>query len=209
MSGVVVLISGRGSNMEALLKSGAPVSAVISNRAEAGGLAIARQHGVDTAVVSHREFVDRESFDRVLAERIEAYRPALVVLAGFMRILTGGFVRRFDGRLVNIHPSLLPAFTGLDTHRRAIDAGVKLHGCTVHYVTEELDHGPVIAQAAVPVLDTDTEDTLAARVLEQEHRLLPAAVRWHLDGRLRVNRMRVSLVGASMGPTALRVPDPA
>lgn len=209
MSGIVVLISGRGSNMEALVSAGAPVTAVISNRADAGGLAIAQSHGIETAVVSHRDFPDRETFDAALAARIEVFRPALVVLAGFMRILTAGFVHRFQGRLINVHPSLLPSFTGLDTHQRAIDAGVRLHGCTVHYVTDVLDHGPIIAQAAVPVLADDTADSLAARVLEQEHRLLPAAVRWHLDGHLRVNRMRVSLVGDEVSLTALRVPDPA
>lgn len=209
MSGVVVLISGRGSNMEALLKADAPLSAVLSNRADAGGLEIARRHGVRTDVVSHREFPDREAFDATLADRIDALSPDLVVLAGFMRILTAGFVRHYEGRLINIHPSLLPAFTGLDTHRRALEAGVRVHGCTVHYVTEELDRGPIIAQAAVPVLDDDTEASLAARVLEQEHRLLPAAVRWHLEGRLQVNRMRVSLVGDSRSMTALRVPDNA
>ncbi|MBI1397746.1 MAG: phosphoribosylglycinamide formyltransferase [Betaproteobacteria bacterium] len=207
MSRVVVLVSGRGSNMQALLEAGIPLAAVISNRPAARGLDIARSHGVATAVVDHREHPDRESFDRALAARIDTFQPDLVVLAGFMRILTPTFTRAFAGRLVNIHPSLLPAFAGLDTHRRALEAGVRIHGCTVHFVTEELDHGPVIAQAAVPVHEHDTEDELAARVLAQEHRILPAAVNWFLAGRLRVNGMRVSLVDENMTETALRVPE--
>lgn len=207
VSRVVVLVSGRGSNMQALLEAGIPLAAVISNRPAARGLDIARSHGVATAVVDHREHPDRESFDRALAARIDTFQPDLVVLAGFMRILTPTFTRAFAGRLVNIHPSLLPAFAGLDTHRRALEAGVRIHGCTVHFVTEELDHGPVIAQAAVPVHEHDTEDELAARVLAQEHRILPAAVNWFLAGRLRVNGMRVSLVDENMTETALRVPE--
>lgn len=193
---VVVLISGRGSNLQALLDAGLPVSAVISNREGAGGLAIAARHGVPTRVVAHQAFSDREAFDAALATAIDGFQPALVALAGFMRILTPGFVARYAGRLVNIHPSLLPAFPGLDTHARALEAGVKLHGCTVHFVTAELDHGPIIAQAAVPVLDEDTTETLAARVLREEHRIFPQAVRAFLDGRLRVRGLRVVAAGA-------------
>ena len=193
---VVVLISGRGSNLQALLDARIPVSAVISNKAGAGGLEIAARHGVATRVVEHRAYAGREAFDTALASAIDEFKPALVVLAGFMRILTPGFVERHAGRLVNIHPSLLPSFPGLDTHERALEAGVKLHGCTVHFVTAELDHGPIIAQAAVPVLDDDTPDTLAARVLREEHRIFPEAVRAFLDGRLRVRGLRVAVAGA-------------
>jgi phosphoribosylglycinamide formyltransferase-1 len=158
--------------------------------------------------VDHKAHPDRESFDSALVDAVNRHSPTLVVMAGFMRVLTSVFVGAFAGRMINIHPSLLPSFTGLDTHRRALEAGAKIHGCTVHFVTEALDHGPVIAQAAVPVRDDDTEDSLAARVLIQEHRVLPAAVRWFLDGRLRVNGLRVSLVEAGVNDNALRVPDP-
>ncbi len=193
---VVVLISGRGSNMQALIEADLPVSAVISNRADAGGLAIAARHGIATGIVEHRGYSTREAFDAALAVEIERYSPRLVALAGFMRILTPGFVQRYCGRLVNIHPSLLPSFTGLDTHARAIEAGVKLHGCTVHFVVAEVDHGPIIAQASVPVLTDDTADTLAARVLREEHRIYPQAVRWFLEGRLAVRGKRVDVSGA-------------
>ncbi|HNA83779.1 MAG TPA: phosphoribosylglycinamide formyltransferase [Thiobacillaceae bacterium] len=184
---VVVLISGRGSNMEALLEAGLPVefACVISNKPEAAGLAIAAAHGVPTAVVNHRDHPGRAEFDAALAEEIDRHRPDLVVLAGFMRVLTDAFVRRYEHRLVNIHPALLPAFPGLNTHARALAAGVKLHGCTVHYVTPEVDAGPIIAQAAVPVLAGDTPDSLAARVLRQEHRLYPMALGWLAAGRVR------------------------
>ena len=194
---IVILISGRGSNMEALLDAdvGGTVAAVISNRAEARGLALARSRGVATAVVEHRGFASREEFDAALATAIDRYEPGLVVLAGFMRILTPAFVARYAGRMLNIHPSLLPAFTGLDTHRRALEAGVKIHGCTVHFVTADLDHGPIIAQAAVPVLDDDDESTLAARVLAEEHRILPAAVRAFCQGRLVIADGRVRVLG--------------
>jgi len=181
---VVVLISGRGSNMQALLDAELPVSAAISNRGDAGGLAIARRRGVATQVLEHRDFASREDFDAALADEIERHAPKLVALAGFMRVLTPGFVARYDRRLVNIHPSLLPAFPGLETHERALAAGVKLHGCTVHFVTGQLDHGPIIVQAAVPVRPDDTPDTLGARVLRQEHIVYPRAVRWFLDGKL-------------------------
>jgi phosphoribosylglycinamide formyltransferase-1 len=183
MKRIVILISGRGSNMQAMLKVAAAehwpaqISAVISNQPNAAGLDVARAAGIATSAINHRDYPDREQFDAALAELIDQYSPDLIVLAGFMRILTPGFVNRFFGRLINIHPSLLPSFPGLHTHQQAIDAGVKVHGATVHFVTAELDHGPIIAQATVPVLDDDTEDTLAARVLEQEHRIYPQAVR--------------------------------
>jgi phosphoribosylglycinamide formyltransferase-1 len=196
---IVVLISGRGSNLEALLDAGlaARFVGVISNRDDARGLDIARSHGVEAIVVPHRDHPTREAFEGKLADAIDAFAPGLIVLAGFMRVLTPSFVSRYAGRLINIHPSLLPAFPGLDTHRRALEAGVKVHGCTVHFVTALLDHGPIIAQAAVPVLDDDTGDSLAARVLAEEHRILPQAVRWFAEGRLAVagNRVRVDAPG--------------
>jgi len=192
---VVVLISGRGSNLQAILDAGIPVSAVISNRADAAGLALAASRGVATAVVEHQRFATREAFDAALAAEIDRYSPRLVVLAGFMRVLTPGFVARYAGRLVNIHPSLLPDFPGLDTHARAIAAGARRHGCTVHFVTADLDHGPVIAQASVPVKPGDSPETLAARVLAEEHRLYPRAVRWFLDGRLSLEDGKVRLEG--------------
>ncbi len=190
MKNIVILISGGGSNMVALVEAaqqqdwearfGARVAAVISNRPGASGLERARARGVPTAVVDHTTFAGREAFDAALAAEIDRHdphgQPALLVLAGFMRILTPGFVQRYEGRMVNIHPSLLPAFPGLHTHQRAIDAGCTVHGATVHRVTAELDHGPILAQAAVPVLPGDTADTLAQRVLAQEHRLYPKAV---------------------------------
>src|SRR3989442_1700050 len=181
---IVVLISGRGSNMQALLDAGLPVSAVISNRGDAKGLAIAAARGVATRVVEHRGFPSREAFDAALAHAIEGFAPRLVALAGFMRVFTPGFVARYAGRLLNIHPSLLPAFPGLDTHARALAAGVKTHGCTVHFVTAELDHGPIVIQAEVPVRPDDTDETLAARVLRQEHVVYPPAVRRLLDDKL-------------------------
>ncbi len=194
---VVILISGRGSNMEALLAAAADpayparVAAVLSNRPDARGLATAQAAGVPVAALDHKAFPDREAFDRALMERIDAYAPDLVVLAGFMRILSEAFVSHYDGRLINIHPSLLPAFPGLHTHQRALEAGCRIHGCTVHFVTPALDHGPAIIQAAVPVLDGDDEERLAARVLAQEHRIYPAAVRWFAEGRLTVAHGRV------------------
>lgn len=190
MKNIVILISGRGSNMEAIVRAcaddhwDAHIAAVISNRADAGGLAFARERGIATEVVDHRAFANREDFDDALAERIERHRADIVALAGFMRILGAAFVRRFDGRLVNIHPSLLPAFPGLETHRRAIEAGCKASGASVHFVTAELDHGPIIAQAVVPVLAGDDEAALSARVLAQEHRLYPRAIAWLVEGRL-------------------------
>ena len=192
---VVVLISGRGSNMLAILEAGIPVSAVISNRADAAGLAIAARHGVATGVVEHRRYATRDSFDAALAAEIDRHAPRLVALAGFMRVLTPGFVARYAGRLVNIHPSLLPDFPGLDTHARALAAGVERHGCTVHFVTAALDHGPIIAQASVPVLPGDTADILAARVLREEHLLYPRAIRWFLDGDLVIEGDKVRVKG--------------
>jgi len=211
MKRLVILISGRGSNMQTLLEAPLPavVGAVISNTPEAGGLAIAAAHGVATRVVDHRSFAEREAFDRALAQAIDAFAPDLLVLAGFMRILTPWFVQRYSGRMINVHPSLLPAFTGVHTHRRALEEGVRLHGCTVHFVTAQLDHGPIIVQAALPVMADDTEDTLAARVLVQEHRILPQAVRWFLEGRLRVEGNRVTLIGGGCGAGALTCPEEA
>jgi phosphoribosylglycinamide formyltransferase-1 len=184
MKRIVILISGRGSNMQAMVEAGLPVAAVISNRADAAGLKYAAARGIATAVVAHRYHATREAFDAALAQAIDNFHPDLVVLAGFMRILTEAFVLRYQGRMLNIHPSLLPAFPGLDTHARALAAGVKLHGCTVHFVTAELDHGPIVIQAAVPVLPRDDEERLAARVLAEEHRIYPQAARWFLEGKL-------------------------
>jgi phosphoribosylglycinamide formyltransferase-1 len=190
MKHIVVLVSGRGSNMEAIVRAcererwDARVAAVVSNRTDAAGLEFARARGIAAEVVDHRAFAAREAFDAELAERIERHAPDVVALAGFMRILGPRFVRRFDGRLVNIHPSLLPAFPGLHTHRRAIDAGCKASGATVHFVTADLDHGPIVAQAVVPVLADDSEATLAARVLAQEHVVYPRAIRWLVEGSL-------------------------
>lgn len=168
------------------MRAGLPakIAAVVSNRADAAGLKFAARAGIPTAVVDEREFPSREAFDAALAKAIEEHSPDLVALAGFMRILGGDFVRRRSGRIVNIHPSLLPAFPGLHTHRRALQEGVKLHGCTVHFVTPQVDHGPIIVQAAVPVRAGDTEESLAARVLRQEHRIYPLALRWFLEDRL-------------------------
>ncbi len=201
MKNIVVLISGRGSNLEAILRvaaaehwhetPGARVVAVISNRPDAAGLAAARSAGIAAAVVEHATFDSRDAFDAALAAEIDRHRPALVVLAGFMRVLTPGFVRRFEGRLVNIHPSLLPLFPGLDTHRRALAAGVRVHGATVHFVSTEVDSGGIIAQAIAPVFPNDGEEELAARVLEQEHRLLPHALRLLLEERVRLVEGRV------------------
>lgn len=186
MKNIVILISGGGSNMAAIVQAagrehwqdrwGGRVAAVLSNKADAKGLVFAREQGIATAVLDHKAFDSREAFDAALMAAIDAHQPALVVLAGFMRILTPGFVGHYAGRLLNIHPSLLPAFTGLHTHRRAIEAGCKFAGATVHQVTAELDHGPILAQAVVPVLAEDDEHTLAARVLTQEHQIYPRAI---------------------------------
>ncbi|OGA24288.1 MAG: phosphoribosylglycinamide formyltransferase [Betaproteobacteria bacterium RIFCSPLOWO2_02_FULL_67_26] len=192
---LVILISGRGSNMEALLDARLParVAAVVSNNSQARGLGVAQARGIATAVVDHRAFPERAAFDAALAQEIDRHRPDLVVLAGFMRILTAPFIERYRGRLLNIHPSLLPAFPGLDTHRRALAAGVQTHGCTVHFVTPAVDGGPIVVQAAVPVLPGDTEERLAARVLAEEHRIYPQAVRWFLEGKLKLEDGRVAI----------------
>ncbi|MDR2364794.1 MAG: phosphoribosylglycinamide formyltransferase [Zoogloeaceae bacterium] len=202
MKRAVILISGRGSNMERLIHAerqgelaGTRIVAVLANRHDARGLTRADAFGIPVAVIDHKRYSDRESFDAALAVAIDQHQPDLVLLAGFMRILSEGFARRYAGRLMNIHPSLLPAFPGLHTHRRALEAGVRLHGCTAHFVTPTLDHGPVILQAAVPVLDGDDEDSLAARVLAEEHRIYPLAVRWFAEGRLRVVGERVEVRG--------------
>ncbi len=200
-SSVAVLISGRGSNLQAIIDAvargelPAVVNAVISNREDAYGLLRARAAGIPTAVLDHRRFADRASFDRALIGVVDRYRPDLLVLAGFMRILGAEIVAHFRGRAINIHPSLLPAFRGLDTHRRALEAGVQEHGASVHFVTDDLDGGPVIIQARVPVLPSDTSDDLAARVLEQEHRILPEAIRWFAQGRLALSSGRAWLDG--------------
>lgn len=189
MKSIVILISGRGSNLQAMLEAGLPcrIAAVISNRADAGGLQLAQARGIPTAVIEHRNYPDREGFDAALAELIDKFRPDFVVLAGFMRILSAGFVAHYHRRLINIHPSLLPAYGGLNTHARALHDGVRIHGCTVHFVTPDLDHGPIIIQAAVPVLPEDTEQTLAARVLHEEHRIYPQAVRWLCTNQVELN----------------------
>ena len=189
MKNIVILISGRGSNLQALLEARLPcnIAAVISNRADAEGLEIARAHGIPAAVLSHRDYPDRDSFDAALARIIDEYHPDFVVLAGFMRILTPGFVTRYYGRLINIHPSLLPAYGGLDTHARALQDGIRIHGCTVHFVTPDLDHGPIIIQAAVQVMCDDTEQSLAERVLHEEHRIYPQAISWLCNGQIELS----------------------
>ena len=203
MKNIVVLISGKGSNMRAIVEAcaaqawDARVVGVVSNRADAPGLAFAHANGIATAVVDHKGFGLREAFDAELARVVEAFAPDVVALAGFMRILGDAFVRRFEGRLVNVHPSLLPAFTGLHTHRRALAAGCKLAGATVHFVTPQLDFGPIIAQAVVPVLPDDTEATLSARVLEREHVLYPLAVGWLVHGWLTIDGGVVRHAGAA------------
>lgn len=186
MKSAVILISGRGSNMQALVEAapGLEFRAVLSNRPAAAGLAWAGGRGIATRVVDHKAHATREAFDAALARAVDEFAPDYLFLAGFMRILTAGFIDRYPRRILNIHPSLLPSFPGLDTHRRALEAGVKLHGATVHFVTPALDHGPILVQAAVPVLESDTEGSLAARVLAQEHRIYPQAARWLAEGRV-------------------------
>lgn len=207
---VAILISGRGSNLEALLKAALPVEyvGVISNRPAAGGLAIAASHGVPTIVIDHKAYSSREAFDDALGDALEALQPDLIVQAGFMRILGARFVKRFAGRMINIHPSLLPAFPGLDTHGQALRSGVKLHGCTVHLVTEALDAGPIIVQAAVPVLPHDDEAGLAARVLAQEHRILPAVVHAFATGKLKISADAVVSSGPPCVATACLISPP-
>ena len=215
MKSIVILISGRGSNMESLLTAVADgslpvrVAAVLANRADARGLETAAAAGIATRVVDHKAYAGREDFDAALAAAIDGFSPDLVVLAGFMRILSDGFVRHFAGRLINIHPSLLPSFPGLHTHQRALDEGVRVHGCTVHFVTPALDHGPIIVQAAVPVVDGDDATRLAARVLAQEHRIYPLAVRWFAEGRLRLGDGKVVCAAPQDSDGALISPCPS
>ena len=197
MKNIVILISGRGSNMEAVVRAAqaeqwpARIAAVISNRADAQGLVFAAEHGIATAVVANKDYASREQFDAALQAVIDGFAPDLVVLAGFMRILTPPFVEHYAGRMLNIHPSLLPLFPGMATHRQALEAGVTEHGATVHFVTAELDHGPAVASVTVPVLPDDTEDSLSARVLVQEHLLYPRAIRLFIDDKLSVEHGQV------------------
>ena len=210
MKNIVILISGRGSNMEALIAARdagqlpVNIAAVISNRPDAKGLETASRAGITAHFIDHKAFAGREAFDAALAECIDQFNPDLVVLAGFMRILSEGFVRHYAGRLMNIHPSLLPSFPGLHTHQRALEEGVRIHGCTVHFVTPTLDHGPVIIQAAIPVLDGDTEESLAARILVQEHKVYPRAVRWFAEDKLTLENGRVRL-SADLADTAVLI----
>ena len=200
MKNIVILISGRGSNMQAIVEAqlpGARIAAVIANRPDAAGLAWAAERGIATAALDHKAFASREDFDAALAAQIDAFAPDLVVLAGFMRILTPGCTQQYAGRMFNIHPSLLPAFPGLHTHQRALDAGCRLAGATVHFVTAELDHGPIVAQGVVAVADDDTADSLAAKVLRVEHQIYPQAVRWFVEGRLTLAGQRVRVDGGS------------
>jgi len=209
MKNIVVLISGRGSNLGVLLDAAIPArfAAVISNRPGALGLQLATARGIPAITLDHKAFADREGFDAALMAEIDKHAPDLIVLAGFMRVLTPAFVNRYQGRLINIHPSLLPVFPGLHTHERALAAGVKIHGCSVHFVTAELDHGPIIIQAAVPVHESDTPATLAERVLVEEHKAYPLAVRWFVEGRLKLTEDgRVFLVGAPQTAQALLSP---
>lgn len=197
MKNIVILISGRGSNMEAVVRAAqagqwpARIAAVISNRADALGLAFAEQHGIPTAVVVSKDYPSRTEFDAALQTVIDGFQPDLVVLAGFMRILTPAFVEHYAGRMLNIHPSLLPHFPGLHTHEQALASGMKEHGATVHFVTAELDHGPMVDQVAVPIVDGDTAATLAARVLVQEHQMYPRAIRWFIEDRLSIEDGKV------------------
>ena len=212
MKKIVILISGRGSNMEAMINARdagqlpVEIAAVISNRPDAKGLETANKAGIATRCVDHKAYAGREAFDAALAACIDEFVPDLVVLAGFMRILTADFVRHYDGRLLNIHPSLLPSFPGLHTHQRALDEGVRVHGCTVHFVTAELDHGPVVIQAAVPVLDGDDEDSLSARILRYEHQIYPQAVRWFAEGKLSLVAGKVRIAAELQDKAALVSP---
>jgi phosphoribosylglycinamide formyltransferase-1 len=210
---ITVLTSGRGSNLRALLTAehagtlSGTITAVIANRPGIPALAIAAAHGVASTVVPHRNFEERGGFDLALARAIDASEPDLIVLAGFMRILGSEFVARYKGRMLNIHPSLLPAYAGLYTHRRALADGARIHGCTVHFVTDHLDHGPIVAQSAVPVAADDDEDRLAARVLEAEHRLLPTVVRWYCEGRIVIVNDRVHVKDETLPAATLDVPS--
>jgi len=209
---VGILISGRGSNMQALIEAAAggrapaEIALVLSNRPDAGGLAAAEAAGIATAVIRHGDFDSRETFDEALHARLIEAGVELVCLAGFMRLLSAGFVNKWHNRLINIHPSLLPAFKGLDVHERAIEAGVRITGCTVHYVRAEMDTGPIIAQAAVPILADDTGNTLAARILAQEHVIYPLALRLIAEGRVRVVNERVLVNGTTADPGVLVSP---
>jgi phosphoribosylglycinamide formyltransferase-1 len=210
---VAVLISGRGSNLAALIAAArepnypAEIALVISNRADAAGLLFAKEAGITTMVVDHAAYVDREAFERVLHEVLEANHIAFVCLAGFMRLLTSWFVRRWHGRMLNIHPALLPAFKGLDTHARALAAGVKIHGATVHFVVPEVDSGPIIAQGAVSVFDTDTAESLATRVLAVEHQIYPRALRWLAEDRIEIIAGRCRIAGSQPSNSTLIVPE--
>jgi phosphoribosylglycinamide formyltransferase 1 len=208
MNSLVILVSGRGSNLQAMIDARLPVRAttIISNRSGAQALDVAKRNGLETRVVDQRSYPDRKTFDAVLGETVRACEPDLVVLAGFMHLLEEDFVQRYEGRLMNIHPSLLPAFPGLHPHRRALLEGVKIHGCTVHFVTPRMDHGPIVVQAAVGVMPDDTEDSLSARVLQQEHRIYPQAVRWFMDGRLKLSDNRVSVTHAALDDSVLYSP---
>lgn len=197
MKNIVILISGRGSNMEAIVRACAAerwparIAAVVSNRPDAAGLAFAASQGISTAVVEHGGYADREAFDAALAQTVDRFSPDLVVLAGFMRVLTSDFVARYAGRMLNVHPSLLPSFPGLRTHERALEAGVALHGATVHFVTPQLDHGPIVVQGALPVTAADDARSLAQRLLPVEHVIYPRAVRWFVEDRLTLSGLRV------------------
>lgn len=208
MKSLVILISGRGSNMQALINAQLPcrIAAVISNKPDAPGLAVAKMHGLETLALDQRSYTGREEFDAALAQAIDAHNPDLVVLAGFMRILGEDFVKRYQGKLINVHPSLLPSFPGLHTHKQALKEGVKIHGCTVHFVTAQLDRGPIIIQAAVQIMPDDTEETLAARVLEQEHRIYPEAVRWFIEDRLQLSNNGVDVRDAAFDDFVLFSP---
>jgi phosphoribosylglycinamide formyltransferase-1 len=208
MNSLVILVSGRGSNLQALIDAKLPVraTAIISNRSGVPALDIAKRSGLETRVVDQRSYPDRKTFDTALAEAVSAYNPDLVVLAGFMHLLEEDFVQRYEGRLMNVHPSLLPAFPGLHPHRRALREGVKIHGCTVHFVTPRMDHGPIIVQAAVAVMPDDTEDSLAARVLRQEHHIYPQAVRWFIEGRLKLSDNRVWVTHPALDDLVLYSP---
>jgi phosphoribosylglycinamide formyltransferase-1 len=211
---VGVLISGRGSNMAALIEAArdpaypAEIGCVVSNVASAAGLEIAQKAGVAAVAIPHKDFADRESFDRAVSAELEKHGVGLVALAGFMRIQSPWFPEHWSGRIINIHPSLLPSFKGLHVHQQALDAGARVSGCTVHLVTPELDSGPIIAQAAVPVLADDTADTLAARILRQEHRLYPLVVRWFAEGRIRPRGGKVEVDGVPQGATLLFSAEP-
>jgi phosphoribosylglycinamide formyltransferase-1 len=210
MKNIVILISGRGSNMEAIVRAqipGARIAAVISNRPDAAGLAFAREHGITAEALDHRGFAERETFDAALAALIDAHAPDLVILAGFMRVLGNAFVDHYAGRMINVHPSLLPSFPGLHTHRRAIESGATLHGATVHFVTSDLDCGPIILQAAVSVSPDDDEKTLAARVLEQEHLIYPQAVRWFVEDRIRIVGQRAIVADSKLSPNGYSSPS--